>query len=119
MTTHYCDRRKIDPTRGALLGDGTLNDNDRVEIGPTQLAFGEWAAAGLALPNLERMREFRWNRLVTSLQARDYGGILNLDQLLFGQFIQLGQRILRTFRGLKFPYSECRHDFCYFLSESE
>ena len=64
MNTHYSDRRKIDPSRGALLGDGTLNDNDRVEIGPTQLAFGEWAQAGLALPNLERMREFRWKRLV-------------------------------------------------------
>ena len=41
-------RRKIDPARGDHLGDGTPNDNDRVEIGPTQLAFGEWASAGLA-----------------------------------------------------------------------
>ena len=81
MTTHYCDRRKIDPTRGALLGDGTLNDNDRVEIGPTQLAFGEWAAAGLALPNLERMREFRWKRLVKGVMDRGYGGILLFDPL--------------------------------------
>jgi hypothetical protein len=44
--------RKIDPTRGDLLGEGTLNDNNRVEIGPTQLAFGEWQKAGLTLPNL-------------------------------------------------------------------
>ncbi len=35
------DRRKIDPSRGATLGDGTPNDNDRIEIGPTQLAFRE------------------------------------------------------------------------------
>ena len=39
-------RRKIDPARGDRLGDGTPNDNDRVEIGPTQLAFGEWASGG-------------------------------------------------------------------------
>lgn len=81
MNTHYADRRKIDPSRGALLGDGTLNDNDRVEIGPTQLAFGEWAAAGLALPNLERMREFRWQRLVKAVVERGYGGILMFDPL--------------------------------------
>jgi Xaa-Pro dipeptidase len=41
---YHRDRRKIDPSRGASLGDGTPNDNDRVEIGPTQLAFAEWAA---------------------------------------------------------------------------
>ncbi|MEO5613311.1 MAG: aminopeptidase P family protein, partial [Cypionkella sp.] len=74
-------RRKIDPARGDRLGDGTPNDNDRVEIGPTQLAFGEWANAGLTLPNLQNMREFRWKRLVASLNARDYGGILMFDPL--------------------------------------
>ena len=30
MNQHYSDRRKIDPTRGATLGDGTPNDLDRV-----------------------------------------------------------------------------------------
>ena len=81
MTQSYADRRKIDPSRGATLGDGTPNDNDRVEIGPTQLAFREWEAAGLALPNLERMREYRWKRLTQSLIDRDYGGILLFDPL--------------------------------------
>ncbi|MES2664704.1 MAG: dimethylsulfonioproprionate lyase DddP [Pseudomonadota bacterium] len=81
MTQTYADRRKIDPTRGASLGDGTPNDNDRVEIGPTQLAFAEWQAAGLALPDLARMREFRWKRLVAALNARDTGGILLFDPL--------------------------------------
>ncbi len=81
MKDHYRDRRKIDPTRGDHLGDGTPNDNDRVEIGPTQLAFREWEAAGLTLPNLERMREFRWQRLVQALADRDYGGILMFDPL--------------------------------------
>ena len=38
MNTHYRDTRKIDPTRGATLGDGTPNNQDRVEIGhPTGL----------------------------------------------------------------------------------
>ena len=41
MDIHYRDIRKIDPTRGSILGDGTPNDNDRIEIGPTQLAFAD------------------------------------------------------------------------------
>ncbi|WP_323023270.1 dimethylsulfonioproprionate lyase DddP [Pararhodobacter sp.] len=78
---HYRDRRKIDPGRGATLGDGSPNDNDRVEIGPTQLAFREWQAAGLALPDLSRMRRYRLDRLVAALQARDMGGLLLFDPL--------------------------------------
>ncbi|MDZ4135416.1 MAG: dimethylsulfonioproprionate lyase DddP, partial [Paracoccaceae bacterium] len=81
MTRSYCDRRKIDPTRGATLGDGSPNDNDRIEIGPTQLAFGEWQTAGLALPDLGRMRTYRWKRLVQALVTRDYGAILLFDPL--------------------------------------
>ena len=81
MNTHYAARRKIDPTRGATLPDGSLNDNDRVEIGPTQLAYREWEHAGLTLPNLEAMRRFRWQRLVQGVVDRDYGGILMFDPL--------------------------------------
>ncbi len=81
MTDYHRDRRKIDPTRADRLGDGTPNDNDRVEIGPTQLAFREWEAAGLALPNLDRMRDYRWKRLVQGLVDRDYGGLLMFDPL--------------------------------------
>ncbi len=78
---HYADRRKIDPSRGATLGDGSANDNDRVEIGPTQLAFGEWAAAGLALPDLARMRQYRLDRLLAAITARGLGGLLLFDPL--------------------------------------
>jgi Xaa-Pro aminopeptidase len=78
---HYAERRKIDPTRGAMLGDGTPNDNDRVEIGPTQLAFREWEAAGLILPDLPQMRAYRLDRLVQALQAREIGGLLMFDPL--------------------------------------
>ncbi|MCV2865347.1 dimethylsulfonioproprionate lyase DddP [Defluviimonas sp. WL0075] len=81
MNTHYSDRRKIDPNRGDRLGDGTPNDNNRVEIGPTQLAFREWEAAGLTLPDLERMREHRWKRLTQAVVDRDWGGLLMFDPL--------------------------------------
>jgi len=74
-------RRKIDPSRADRLADGTPNDNDRVEIGPTQLAFAEWQAAGLTPPNLAAMREYRWRRLTQALAARDYGGLLMFDPL--------------------------------------
>jgi len=81
MTDYHRDRRKIDPTRGDRLGDGSPNDNDRVEIGPTQLAFREFQAAGLTPPNLARMREDRWKRLTQALVDRDYGGLLMFDPL--------------------------------------
>ncbi len=81
MTSHYSDNRKIDPTKGALLGDNTPNDNNRIEIGPTQLAFGEWEAAGLVLPDLQRMREFRWKRLTQHIVDRDLAGMLMFDPL--------------------------------------
>ncbi len=81
MNHHYSDRRKIDPTRGGVLADGSPNDADRIEIGPTMLAWREWEAAGLVAPNLEAMRQHRWQRLVDHIAARDYGGLLVFDPL--------------------------------------
>lgn len=81
MNTHFRDTRKIDPTRGETLADGTPNNQDRVEIGPTQLAFSEWEAAGLTLPNLPAMRAWRHKRLVDAVNRRDYGGVLMFDPL--------------------------------------
>ncbi|WP_424986765.1 dimethylsulfonioproprionate lyase DddP [Microbulbifer sp. S227A] len=81
MNTHYRDTRKIDPSRGDTLDDGTPNDQDRVEIGPTRLALSEWQAAGLTLPNLPAMREHRWARLTQHVVDRDYGGLLMFDPL--------------------------------------
>ena len=81
MNTHYRDTRKIDPSKGATLPDGTPNDNDRVEIGPTQLAFREWEAAGLILPNLANMRAYRLQRLVEAVNKRGYAGVLMFDPL--------------------------------------
>lgn len=81
MNQHYSDTRKIDPTRGATLGDNTPNDADRVEIGPTQLAYREWEAAGLELPDLQAMRRFRWERLTRFINERGYAGLLVFDPL--------------------------------------
>ncbi|MFK7938430.1 MAG: dimethylsulfonioproprionate lyase DddP [Roseovarius sp.] len=81
MNTHYRDTRKIDPTQGATLGDNTPNDNNRIEIGPTQLAFREWEAAGLQLPDLQAMRRYRWERLTQHIVDRGYAGLLMFDPL--------------------------------------
>ncbi len=81
MNRHYRDIRKIDPSRGATLGDGSPNIADRIEIGPTRLAFDEWAAAGLELPDLAAMRDYRWRRLTRHITDRDYGGLLMFDPL--------------------------------------
>lgn len=81
MNTHYSQTRKIEPNKGTTLGDGTPNDNNRVEIGPTQLAFNEWDAAGLILPNLQAMREYRWKRLTQHIVDRDLAGLLMFDPL--------------------------------------
>ena len=81
MNQHYSDRRKIDPSQGEITGDNTPNDADRIEIGPTRLALAEWAQAGLALPDLQAMRRYRWQRLTNAVAARDYGGLLMFDPL--------------------------------------
>ena len=81
MTDHYRSIRKIDPNKGDFLGDTSPNDNDRIEIGPTQLAFREWEAAGLELPNLQKMRDYRWKRLTQHIVDRGYGGLLMFDPL--------------------------------------
>jgi len=81
MNQHYRETRKIDPTKGSMLPDGTPNNADRVEIGPTQLAFREWEAANLTLPNLPTMRRYRWERLTQHVVDRGYGGLLMFDPL--------------------------------------
>ena len=84
----YALSRKINPHLnptvaevGGAKPDGTPDSNDRVEIGPTALAFQEWAAAGLQAPNLERMRSFRLQRLIEHIRTRDLGGVLVSDPL--------------------------------------
>jgi Xaa-Pro aminopeptidase len=73
--------RKIDPSRARTRPDGSPDDDDRVEIGPTPLAFAEWAAAGLAPPDLAAMRAFRLGRLAAEIARRGLGGLLMFDPL--------------------------------------
>ncbi|WP_338922728.1 dimethylsulfonioproprionate lyase DddP [Pseudomonas silesiensis] len=85
MTSSFsipADTRRIDPARRrALKADGSVDDNDRTEIGPTPLAFAEWARSGLEAPHLATMREYRLQRLKDQLVARDLAGILLFDPL--------------------------------------
>ncbi len=77
-------RRKIDPARrpsSALKPDGTPDDNDRIETGPTAIAFSEWQALDLEIPHLDTMREYRLQRLCGEIRRHDYGGILLFDPL--------------------------------------
>jgi Xaa-Pro aminopeptidase len=77
MNQHFSDTRKIMPVRP----DGTPDDDNRAEIGPTPLAYAEWADAGLECPDLGQMRRDRHARLVAGINARDYGGALLFDPL--------------------------------------
>ena len=81
LNNHFRDNRKIDPSQGMVLDDKTPNNKNRVEIGPTKLAYDEWRQSGLALPNLPRMREYRWKRLTDHIVQRGYGGLLLFDPL--------------------------------------
>ncbi|MBP7003161.1 dimethylsulfonioproprionate lyase DddP [Amaricoccus sp.] len=71
--------RRIDPTR--RRPDGSPDHDDRVEIGPTPLAFAEWATAGLTPPDLAAMRAFRLDRLAAEIVRRDLAGLLMFDPL--------------------------------------
>ena len=75
--------KKINPysRKSEFKLDGTPNFNDRVEIGPTQLAFDEWTNADLEIPNLQNMREFRVSRLVNEINSRKLDGVLVFDPL--------------------------------------
>lgn len=80
------ERRKITPYRRAAslsdsLPDGSPNNANRVETGPTDLAFAEWAEQGISPPNLEAMRGYRLQRLVAELRHRDLAGLLMFDPL--------------------------------------
>lgn len=76
---HSIPNPRVNPAR--MRPDNTPDDNNRVEIGPTPLAFAEWAAAGLQCPDLPRMRQARLDRIVDSLHARDLDAVLLWDPL--------------------------------------
>ena len=61
--------------------DNTPNNNDRFEIGPSQLAFDEWEALGVQSPDMEALREYRLGRVREQLRKGDYAGALLFDPL--------------------------------------
>lgn len=61
--------------------DGTPDENDRAEIGPTKKAFAEWLALGLTPPTLEALRIARLARLCAQLKQRDLEAVLLFDPL--------------------------------------
>jgi len=64
-STFSLENRKIDPSnKPGLKPDGTPDDNNRIEIGPTDIAFAEWQAAGLEMPNMPAVRKYRYDRLL-------------------------------------------------------
>lgn len=51
------------------------------QIGPGDLATAEWQQAGLTLPNLDRMHQYRLDRICTFLKQRELAGILLYDPI--------------------------------------
>ena len=81
MEKYFRDKRKIDPGKNFTQINEPKDLHDRIEIGPTNLAYNEWSEEGLELPNLQIMREYRWKRLHQSILQREYGGLLVFDPL--------------------------------------
>ena len=54
----------IDAQQGETLKDGSPNNGNRIEIGPTELAWQEWQSAGLQAPDLDAMRAYRLTGLL-------------------------------------------------------
>ena len=71
----HSQNRKINPLNVSYKPDGTVLDNDRVEIGPTDLSFKDWEVAGLPPPILSKMREYRVKRLVNQINLRNLDGV--------------------------------------------
>ena len=57
------------------------NEGHHINLGPGEPCLTEWKAAGLDLPDLPAMRQYRLDRVVAQLQRFDYGGILLFDPL--------------------------------------
>ena len=73
---------KVDPSKTPRMRpDNTPDFNDRIEIGPTQLAYDEWEKVGLQCPDLSLMRQYRLDRIVKGLVERNLDGVLLFDPL--------------------------------------
>jgi Xaa-Pro aminopeptidase len=79
---HSISNPKVDPSKPPRMRpDNTPDDNDRIEIGPTPMAYAEWATAGLQCPDLPVMRQYRFDRILAGLAERDLDAVLLFDPL--------------------------------------
>ncbi len=79
---HSIPDPKVNPAKKpGMRPDNTPDDNNRIEIGPTPLAYAEWEAAGLQCPDLPAMRRYRLERIVAGLIERDLDAVLLFDPL--------------------------------------
>lgn len=77
MSSKFAHRfQKIDPTRRVR----TLNP-DSAELGPTPNAIKELADLGLGLPDVDKIQEYRLDRITAQLNTADLGGILLYDPI--------------------------------------
>lgn len=53
----------------------------RLALGPGEALTAEWTAAGLELPDLTAMRQYRVDRIAAKLAELDYAGIILFDPL--------------------------------------
>ena len=84
MKDSFSTKRKIRPLGRQTedIGFKVVNEgNDKLEIGPTRLAFSEWETDNLKLPHLPTMRSFRLNRIVQKLIQNNLSGVLLFDPL--------------------------------------
>ena len=74
--------RKVERARRARFKpDNTPDNNDRVELGPSALAFDEWERLGLTVPDLPALRVYRLDRLQQQIRKHDCAGLLLFDPL--------------------------------------
>ena len=71
-------RQRSDALREQSRGSKAASLNQHV-LGYGETAEREWAAAGIAAPDLPAMRKYRLERIRAELKRRDYAGVLLYD----------------------------------------
>ena len=88
--THVSHQPKIQPqkTPGRKV-DNTPDDNDRKEIGPTDLAYNEWATAGIEVPDVQAMRKHRHEALIKAMSDGVDGEAAQCHEYMEMDFMQV------------------------------